>query len=135
MCDDADYIAGMIRKAVAQEGYGVVITTGGVGAETKDQSVEALERLDPDAATPYICTFEQGRGRHVKEGIRIGVAEFLGATIVALPGPNDEVRASLPIVIDCLKQKSDKHVMAERLARHLRDILRNKMGNHHFNHV
>ena len=129
--DDLDYIAGMIRVAIEQDGYGVVITTGGVGAETKDHSVEALNLLDPDAATPYIAKFEQGRGRHAKDGIRVGVGEHDGALIVVLPGPNDEVRASLPFVIEGLKQRMDKHSMAEKLARNLRDILREKMHHHH----
>lgn len=129
--DDRDYIAGMIRVAIEQEGYGIVVTTGGVGAETKDHSVEALCLLDPDAATPYIAKFEQGRGRHAKDGIRIGVGEHAGSLIVVLPGPNDEVKASLPIVVEGLKQGMDKHSMAEKLARNLRDILREKMRRHH----
>ena len=34
------------------QGFGLVITTGGVGAEDKDFSVEALTAIAPDALTP-----------------------------------------------------------------------------------
>lgn len=128
--DDSNYIAGMIRNAIDQDGYRLVITTGGVGAESKDHAIEALIRVDPDAATPYICMFEKGQGRHMKEGIRIGVGERDGSLMVVLPGPNDEVRASLPIVVECLENGEDKHAMAEKLARNLRGILRRKMYHH-----
>ena len=42
------------RRDAAERGFGLVITTGGVGAEDKDFSVEAVIRLDPKAATPWI---------------------------------------------------------------------------------
>ena len=129
--DDRDYIAGMIRQAIDQDGYRLVITTGGVGAEAKDHSIEALKQVDPDAATPYICKFEKGHGRHLKDGIRIGVGKRDGSTIVVLPGPNDEVRVSLPIVVKCLEEREGTHTMAEKLARNLRDILRRKMQHRH----
>ena len=52
--------------------------TGGVGAEDKDFSVEAILSLDPEAATPYLVRFTKGEGRHVKDGVRIGVGEYNG---------------------------------------------------------
>ena len=70
--DDADVIARAFREA-SETGYGLMVTTGGVGAESKDQTLEALRMVDPDASTPYILKFEKGTGRHHKEGVRIGV--------------------------------------------------------------
>jgi molybdenum cofactor synthesis domain-containing protein len=134
LSDDIDLIAGSIRRAVG-DGYGIVFTTGGVGAEAKDCTVEAVLMLDPGAATPVICTFEKGKGRHVKDAIRIAVGELDGARIIALPGPNDEVRACLPTVIAGLTQKAPKADLAEALAVILRDKWRQKAnGFHHAHH-
>jgi len=66
--DDGDTIAVAIREAVEERGYGLVVTTGGVGAEGKDGTVEALLSIDPDAATPVIFEVEAGHGRHAKPG-------------------------------------------------------------------
>ncbi len=129
--DDKETIAGQLRQAAETGGYGLVITTGGVGAEAKDCTVEALLEVDAEAATPYICRFEPGTGRHTKDGVRIGVGELLLARIVALPGPNDEVRSSLEILIRGLKSGKDKHDMAEEIARNLRQDLRQKMKHGH----
>ena len=73
--DQMSRIVHSLRDAV-EEGYGLIITTGGVGAEGKDQSVEALLALDPDAATPYVLKFTKGQGRHAKDGVRLGVGPF-----------------------------------------------------------
>ena len=96
--------------------------------------MEAVSALDAEAATPYICHFEVGTGRHVKDGIKIGVGNYNGTLIVALPGPNDEVRASLDVLVEGLKTNTDKHVLAERIAATLRDILREKMLHHDRHH-
>jgi len=127
--DDQELIAGSLRKAVF-EGYSLLITTGGVGAESKDCTVEALLDLDPQAATPYICTFQKGHGRHVKDGVRIAVGEFEDALIITLPGPNDEVRACMPLVMQALEERPSKQQFAETLAANLRDTLRQKMQRH-----
>lgn len=124
--DDRVAIAARIREAADAGGYGLVVSTGGVGAEDKDQTVEAVTSLDPGAATPYICHVKIGTGRHVKDGIRIAVGEYHGTRIVALPGPNDEVTASLDILVAGLEQKWEKTVLAESLAGNLRQILRSK---------
>ena len=83
----------------------MIITTGGVGAENKDFSVEAIERLDADAATPYIAKFVMGHGRHSKEGIRIGVGQMGITKYIALPGPNDEVALCIDTVVRGVKEK------------------------------
>jgi len=129
--DDEALIAGKLREAVCDDGYGLVITTGGVGAEDKDCTVEALLALDPNAATPYICQYKVGTGRHRKDGVRVGVAQIADALIVALPGPNDEVRVSLGVLIKGLEGQWPKALLAEEIARRLRDELRTKMQHDH----
>jgi molybdenum cofactor synthesis domain-containing protein len=119
-------IAARIRESAETGGYGVIITTGGVGAEDKDQTVEAVREVDPDAATPYICHFEVGTGRHVKDGVRIAVGEYNGTLIISLPGPNDEVKASLIPMVRGLKAGTAKDDLAESIAEMLRSILRGK---------
>jgi molybdenum cofactor synthesis domain-containing protein len=128
--DDKLLIAAKLREAAEAGGYGAVIITGGVGAEDKDHTIEAVTSLDPEAAAPYICHFKIGTGRHVKDGIRIAVGEYMGTRIVALPGPNDEVRASLDILAEGLNNHIEEGIMAERLALNLRTILREKMKHH-----
>lgn len=123
--DDQSLIEGSIRTAIAN-GYSIVITTGGVGAESKDCTVEAVLAVDEEAATPYICTFEKGKGRHVKDGIRIAVGEYESATIISLPGPNDEVCSSLPLLLEGLNERLGKVVFAERVAANLRARWRTK---------
>jgi len=130
--DDVDYIAASLREAVEDLGFGLVITTGGVGAEEKDCSIEALLSIDADAATPYICKFEPGSGRHAKDGIRIGVAELEGALIVCLPGPNDEVRIGMESLVRGLNCKLRKQELAAEIAYGLQVRLREKMRHDGF---
>ncbi|MDQ7781386.1 MAG: molybdopterin-binding protein [Desulfomonilaceae bacterium] len=128
--DDEVCISAKLREAADREGYGVIVTTGGVGAEDKDHTVESVRALDSDAATPYICHFEIGTGRHVKDGIRIAVGRYNGSLIVALPGPNDEVKASLDVLVEGLETGMDEKTLAETIAAALRGILREKMVRH-----
>ncbi len=130
LADDDELIAGAIRRA-AEEGYGLVITTGGLGAEDKDRTVEAILRVDPSAATPYLARFQRGTGRHVKDGVRIAVGQHGEALIVALPGPNEEVRVGLDVLLDGLRRGLAPADLAEALAARLREALREKMGRHH----
>ena len=127
--DDELLIAGNLRQAI-ENGYGLIITTGGVGAEDKDHTVEALLALDPEAATPYVCKFQKGTGRHHKDGVKIAVGYASESLIVALTGPNDEVKSSLDILIPGLKSNLNKDVLAEKLARNLSKMLQHKMGSH-----
>ena len=128
--DDLDLFAGKLRRAM-DGGYGVLITTGGVGAENKDFSVEAILRLDPAAATPYIAKFKVGEGRHRKEGIRIAVGQVGFTTLVARPGPNDEVALCADCLIEGLTKGWSKEVLAGQLAKLLRARLSEKMTAHH----
>lgn len=131
--DDVDVIAHKLREA-ADRGFGLVITTGGVGAEDKDFSVEALTRIDPEAATPWIVKFQAGTGRHVKDGVRIAVGQSGLTTYISLPGPNDEVMAAgVALQQHCLTGQIEKTALANDVARILRDKLRHKQwhGQHH----
>ena len=55
----------------AERGFGLVITTGGVGAEAKDCSVEALTNVDPQAATPWIVKFRPALAVMSKTGFAL----------------------------------------------------------------
>jgi len=127
--DDELLIAGNLRQAI-DSGYGLIITTGGVGAEDKDHTIEAVVALDPEASTPYVCKFQKGTGRHHKDGVKIAVGYASEAIIVALTGPNDEVKSSLDILVHGLQSKLSKDMLAEELARNLSKILQAKMGSH-----
>jgi molybdenum cofactor synthesis domain-containing protein len=124
--DDELLISANLRKAV-DEGYGLVIITGGVGAEDKDHTVEGVLTLDPEAATPYICKFQKGNGRHKKDGVRIAVGKVSETLIIALPGPNDEVKLSLDVLLKNLTSNVSKHTLAEDIADNLRKRLGEKM--------
>ncbi len=87
--------------------------------------------LDPGASTPYISKYKLGTGRHHKDGVRIAVGQIDDAVVVALPGPNDEVKASLEILVRGVKSGLSKNELAEGIAENLRAILREKMTDWH----
>ncbi|MGB6513980.1 MAG: molybdopterin-binding protein [Mycobacterium sp.] len=122
--DDTTVIAAAMREAVQERGFGLVITTGGVGAEDKDGTVEALLTLDPDAATPPLFEVRQGHGRHVKPCVRIGVGRLGDAVIVCLPGPHAEATAAVDVLADKLQSTRDKYELANEIAGVLRARLR-----------
>ncbi len=110
--------------------YGLIITTGGVGAEDKDKTVEGVLRIDPEAATSYIVKFTQGTGRHVKDGVKIAVGRVGPSLIVSMPGPNDEVQIASKILLQCIKNGCDKYETAQQIASALAAKLANKKFNH-----
>jgi molybdenum cofactor synthesis domain-containing protein len=124
--DDEDIIAGAIRRAL-DEGFGVIIITGGTGAEDKDRTIEGLAKVDPTVARECIVKFKKGTGRHVKECVEIGVGQVGVTLIIALPGPTDEVKESLEPLLDGLKRNLDKRLMAKAIAEKLRKRLLEKM--------
>ncbi|MBI4965759.1 MAG: competence/damage-inducible protein A [Desulfomonile tiedjei] len=125
--DDEMLIAAHLRQA-ADDGYGLVITTGGVGAEDKDRTIEAVLILDPEAATPHILKYELGVGRHKhKDSVRIGVGQVAKTLIVALPGPNDEVQVGLDALVQGLASQSNKEQLAEDIADRLRKRMKEKL--------
>lgn len=127
--DDLELLAGRLRDAIYQ-GFGSIITTGGVGAEDKDHSVEAILLLDPTAATPYIAKHLPGTGRHQKDGVRIAVGMVDASLLIALPGPNEEVKVCLDYLSSGLKSGASKEILASGIAEILRERLRKKTGIH-----
>lgn len=129
--DDEYHIAAALRER-SEEGYGLIVTTGGVGAEVKDRTIEAFQMVDPDAATPDIVKYELGVGRHVhKNTVRIAVGQVLDTLIVALPGPTDEVLLGLDALVRALGEPElSRAAIAERIAEVLRKRLREKAHAH-----
>ncbi|MEX2558150.1 MAG: molybdopterin-binding protein [Actinomycetota bacterium] len=123
VADDERLIAGRVARLVG-DGYGLVITTGGVGAEDKDRTIEALQLLDPDLATAPIAHFRAGEGRHVKDSVRVAAARVGWARVVALPGPTHEVRLGLPVLVAALSHDAPSSEIAEAIARAIRAGLR-----------
>lgn len=128
--DNPDDMIARLSDALSRA-FGLVVTTGGVGAEDKDWSVESVLRLDSDAAAPYIVKFEKGAGRHVKDGVRLAVGMVGPSLIVALPGPNDEVRLAAGVLLDCLEKGCGKEEIASRLAAVLAEKLAAKHRHWH----
>lgn len=121
--DDLELIVSALSKAV-NEGFGLIVTTGGVGAESKDRMVEALLELDPKASTPYIIRYEKGTGRHEKDGVKIGVAYVKPSFVIALPGPHEEVKIGIDVIIEGLKKGLNKEELALSLSKTLTQSLR-----------
>jgi len=125
--DDDVLIAAHLSQAV-DDGYGVVIITGGVGAEDKDQTIEAVLKVDPGAATPHILKYELGVGRHQhKDSVRIAVGKISQTLIVALPGPNDEVQLGLETLVEGLASQLSKDGLAEKIANRLKERMKEKI--------
>jgi hypothetical protein len=121
--DNLEGILPPLRRAL-NEGYGLIITSGGVGAEDKDRMVEALLRLDPAASTPYIVHYEKGKGRHEKDGVKIGVAYLHPTYLIALPGPHEEVKAGMEVIVDGLKKGIGKEELATALSKKFIDRMK-----------
>ncbi|SDE19367.1 molybdopterin-binding protein [Sporomusa acidovorans] len=132
MEDDLDDMEYKLSDAISRA-FGLIITTGGVGAEDKDKTVESMLRIDPQAATPYIVKFQRGTGRHVKDGVRIAVGTVGPSMLVSFPGPNDEVRLAAGVLLECLKNNCGKEVAAQKIAAVLAEKLMKK-GFHHEHH-
>lgn len=113
--DSREAIVFALTGAV-NEGFGLIITTGGVGAEDKDRMIEGLLELDPTASTPYIIHYEKGKGRHEKDGVKIGVAYAKPSFIIALPGPHAEVQVGMEVIINGLKRGLGKEELAVALS-------------------
>lgn len=122
--DDETLIAGKLRQGL-NNGFGLIITTGGTGAETKDQTIEALLKVDETAATPAILSFQKGQGRHHKSQVRIGVGEVGNSVIVCLPGPQDEVELVIDDLLNNLSRLS-KAELALQMATKLRQKFKGK---------
>lgn len=122
LADNCSSIRNALEDAI-DEGYSLIITTGGVGAEDKDCTVEAVLQVDAQAAAPWLVKYQKGTGRHVKDGIRIAVGEVGNVRIISLPGPNDEVRLAMEVVAANLEQGMEKYKTAQGIA----EVLRGKI--------
>lgn len=112
------------------DGYSLIVTTGGVGAEDKDFTVEAVLELDPQAATPWLAKYQIGTGRHVKQGVRIAVGQIGGVRIISMPGPNDEVQLATQAMIENL-DPFNKYKTAQAIAAVLREKIKKKWHHHY----
>jgi molybdenum cofactor synthesis domain-containing protein len=125
--DDEVLIAAHLRQAV-DDGYGLVITTGGVGAEDKDRTIEAVLMVDPEAVALPVFKYELGVGRHQhKDSVRIAVGKVSQTLIVALPGPNDEVKLGVDALAKGLASHLSKYQLAEHIASSLKKRLKEKI--------
>lgn len=127
--DRVEVIARAFLRA-AEAGFGLIISTGGIGAEGKDQTLEALRRVDPHAIMPYILKFRKGEGRHQKDGVRIGVGISGQTRLVCLPGPHDEVKLAWAVLMRGLQENWGKEALAQALANALRQKFLNRSGHH-----
>ena len=130
MADDLADIVDKLEDAL-NRGFGLIITTGGVGAEDKDHSVEGICAIDREAATPYIVKYQKGTGRHVKDGVRIGVGTEGLSMMISLPGPHDEVELAAPVLLTGLREQWSKETLATRLADVLAEKWKRKNAHHH----
>jgi molybdenum cofactor synthesis domain-containing protein len=129
--DDEALIAARIGHLL-EEGYGMIITTGGVGAEDKDKTIEAMQRLVPDLTTAILAEYKVGHGRHVKPHVRVACGRIGDILLVALPGPTREVLAALPVLIDAISKGLPPAVLAEEIATPNRALWKaHKMGHAH----
>ena len=130
MADDLADIVDKLEDAL-NRGFGLIITTGGVGAEDKDHSVEGICAIDREAATPYIVKYQKGTGRHVKDGVRIGVGTEGLSMMISLPGQHDEVELATPVLLTGLREQWSKETLANRLADVLAEKWKRKNAHHH----
>ena len=126
IADDLHTAIGALTEA-AFAGNGLVVTTGGTGAESKDCIIEAIQALDPAAATPYVVHYHRGQGRHAKDGVRVAVGCMELTIYVALTGPHREVRLVAPVMIQGLKAGMSNGQLAEAMA----NVLRADLVNQH----
>lgn len=129
MADDLPDIVDKLEDAL-NRGFGLIVMTGGVGAEDKDHSVEGICALDKGAAAPYIVKFQKGTGRHVKDGVRIGVGTEGLSMMVCLPGPHDEVELAAPVLLEGLRERWSKETLANKLADVLAEKWKRKSPQH-----
>jgi molybdenum cofactor synthesis domain-containing protein len=129
--DDEALIAARIGHLLG-EGYGLLITTGGVGAEDKDKTIEAIQRLAPDLATAILAQYTVGHGRHVKPHVRVACGRIGETLLVALPGPTREVLAALPELAAAVTAGHPPAVIAEAVAAPIRALWQaHKTGHTH----
>jgi molybdenum cofactor synthesis domain-containing protein len=123
---DSTPAAVVALESALMRGFGLLITTGGVGAESKDHSIEAILKIDPKAKTEWILKFTPDMKRHHKEGVRISVGRAGISRIIALPGPHAEVRAGCRALIEAIRKGQDD----ARLAKSIASAIRRRWAEH-----
>ena len=86
--------------------------------------VEALLEIDQKASTPYIIHYQKGTGRHEKDGVKVGVAYTEPSFIVALPGPHEEAKIGIEVIIEGFKRGLDKEALALSLSERYIEFLK-----------
>ncbi len=119
--DDEALIAARLGHLLG-EGYGLIITTGGIGAEDKDKTIEAMQRVAPDLSTAVLAQYKVGHGRHVKPHVRVACGRVGETLLVALPGPTREVLAALPVLAQAMDRGLPPSVIAEEIAAPIRAL-------------
>ena len=129
--DDEALIAARLGHLLG-EGYGLIITTGGVGAEDKDKTIEAMQRVAPDLSTAVLAQYTVGHGRHVKPHVRVACGRAGETLLVALPGPTREVLAALPFLAQAMDRGLPPSLIAEEIAAPIRALWHaHKQGHSH----
>jgi len=129
--DDEALIAARLGHLLG-EGYGLIITTGGVGAEDKDKTIEAMQRVAPDLSTAVLAQYTVGHGRHVKPHVRVACGRVGETLLVALPGPTREVLAALPVLAQAMDKGHPPALIAEEIAAPIRALWHaHKLGHSH----
>jgi len=124
--DDEVLIAAHLRQA-ADDGFGLIVITGGVGAEEKDRTIEAVLMVDPEAATSHVVKYQLGVGRHKhKDSVRVAIGYISRTLIAALPGPNEEVQLAMDALVRGIQADLSKEDLAESIASGLRERLKAK---------
>jgi hypothetical protein len=57
--------------------------------------------------------------------VRIGVVTLHPSFIISLPGPHQEVKAGIEVIVEGLKKGSNKEEIARSLSNRYRQLLRN----------
>lgn len=127
--DDESLIAARIGHLLL-EGYGLIISTGGVGAEDKDRTIEAMQRVVPQVATAVLAQYATGHGRHVKPHVRVACGRIGETMLVALPGPTREVVAALPELERAIAEGLPPAAVAEAVAAPIRALWRARKQGH-----
>lgn len=132
---DSEYIMTEILQDAVNRGFGLIITSGGIGAEDKDFSVESVLNVDPDAVVSYVVKYKRGEGRHVKDGVRVAVGKAGLSILVTLPGPHDEVEMTAPALVKMLASGHSKREISDTIAGILAGKWRNDGKQHmHMSH-
>jgi hypothetical protein len=125
--DDVAAAAFMVSDALSR-GYGLVVTTGGIGAEDKDHARGIIAMFDRDACAAKVLGFAVDHERHHHDGVYVVVGEAGIVRFVALPGPTVEARLACARMLDGLGLGYDKVRLAEHIADGLREHWIERLG-------